>query len=405
MSKYILLSLTCISVLFACKKTQVINKIENIVEIGTYEVSSFANNTVNERAFVQNYKQLTNQISKGEPGSTADSVSGNCSQVIDYNALKGLTVLKFGDLSIESLAGTEYKASVLDGDNGSLKKATIASKNSHYDPRNNVQETSTGGRYRQYSGYLFDKYGMDVREITEKMLFSMSYQKVFTELLTTDKISLASLDKALVYYGAPTSFPNGFSLTSVNNGVITDQYIALCAAKRDNAYGRGKGGYYSIIKTQFIALQKQLSSNSQNHDVIGARIDSIRKNWEKALMATVIHKLSSSHGGFKNIASSDSVFARSLHDLTEAVGIVKSLKGLSAPKIVSEGQLDEILELLYASTFSNEKNPLKLTTAPERIGDAIVKIKSIYHFSDIQVNSYFLEDDVVNRNIGMRQGN
>ncbi len=400
MTKYILLSLTCISVLFACKKTQVINKIENVVEIGTYEVSGFASNTVEERAFIQNYKKITDQIAKGEPGPILDSVNGNCSQVINYSELSGLVGLKFGDLSIPSLAGAEYRTSVLDGNNGALQKAAIASKNSHFDPRNSQVENSIGGRYRQYSGYLFDKYGMDVREITKKMFFSISYQKVFTELLTTDKISLANLDKALVYYGAPTSFPNG-----VNNGIITDQYIALCAAKRDNAYGRGKGGYYSIIKTQFISLQKQLSSNSQNNDLIGAQIDSIRKNWEKALMATVIHKLSSCQGGFKSIASSDSVFAKSLHDLTEAVGIVKSFKGLSAPKIVSEEQLDEILELLYASTFTNEKNPLKLSIAPERIGDAIVKIKSIYHFSAIQVNSYFLEDDVINRNIGMRRGN
>jgi hypothetical protein len=403
MGKYILLALTCISGLFACKKTQVINKIENIVEIGTYDVSSFAGNTVAERGFVQNYKQLTDQIAKGEPGAIADSISGKSSQSIDYNALKSLTAVKSGDLSIESLAGTEYTTLILDANNGFLQKAAIASKNSHYDPRNSVLETETGGRYRQYSGYLFDKYGMDVREITEKMLFSISYQKVFAELLTVDNISLSNLDKALVYYGAPTSFPNGLSLISGNN-IISDQYIALYAAKRDNAYGKGKGGYYSIIKTQFISLQKQLNSNSKNYDVIGARIDSIRINWEKALMATTIHKLGLSLGGFKNLASSDSVFAESLHDFTEAVGILKSFKGLSAKKIVTAEQLNEVLELLYADTFSNSINPLQLSAAPERITDAIAKIKSIYRFSDIQVNSYFLEDDVVNRNIGLRRG-
>lgn len=395
-----ILAVVCVLVLISCTKRQVINKIENVVEIGTYEVSGFVNNTTNERAFIQNCNYLTAEIRKGSSGTLNDSINGLYSRTLEFNTLKSILEAKSGDLSISSLAPSNYSTLIVDENSGYLKKADLASRNSHFDPRSNNLNTSNGGRFRQYNGYLFDKYGMDLVEINDKMLYSLLYQKVFGELLTIEKINLTNLDKALVYYGAPTSFTNGISNTSAK-----DQFVALCAASRDNAYGRGNGGYYSIIKTQFISLQKQLVSNSNNKESVGLKIDSIRLNWEKALMATAIYKLRLCTGGFNSSSASDSVFAKSLHDFSGAVGLIKSFKGLTVTKIITDAQLIEVLDLLYAHNITDASNPLMLTKDSDRISKAILKLKSIYKFSDIQVNSYFLEDDVINRNIGMRRGN
>lgn len=402
MNKYAL-GLSTLLLLASCRKTEVINKIENMVELGTYDASSFLSNTVDERALVLNYQTLLDEIATGKSGSLQDSLDQKKSKTLNAQRLQGLLIAKVGLLSVDNLVTKEYKEWIL-GDSVYMKRIAASSANSHFNPRVIMQgENELGGRYRQYYGFLFDPYGFDTYEVTKNAFLSISYQKVFNELLTKEKVSQANIDKALVFYGAPTFFPNGLTTLSSNGSLVKDKSVALYAAQRDNAYGAAKGGYYSIIKTQFISLQKQLKTNAQNTTAVIKNIDSIRVNWEKALMATAVHHLDQASSNMSGTIVSDSLYAQALYNATIASSIIRSFRGLTAPRIITDTDVNETLALLYASHPSVSENLRQLMVQPARIQNAIIKLKTVYKFSDIQIGDYFKKNDIDSRNIGARR--
>ncbi|MFN8436358.1 MAG: hypothetical protein U0V72_01870 [Cytophagales bacterium] len=387
--------------IFSCKKEEkVIQNITETVQLGTYDNSKFKSNTVNEREFYNNYKLLLNTISTAKPGSVSDSVAGKRCQTLDLSNLQSIT--NSGVIKISDLASDEFKALVL-AEGGYLSKATEASKVSNFIP-NYSSIGTVGGRYALRSGYLFDQYGIDIEELVQKSYFGAFYDKVFNELLLTKNISLSNIDKALVYYGAPTSFPNGMKI-KVGSDSITDMYVAQYAARRDNSNGVGNGGFYSVIKAQFITLQQTLKKDSSNTTKIESTVSTLRENWEKALMATAINYLQASKTNFTKTADTDK--ARALHAYGEVAAMLQGFKGVKAKTIISQTQIDELLVLLNFSNLSATVNPLKFfesQTEQAKFQTAVTKIQSIYGFTDEQVNTLFIRNDVSDRNIGIRIG-
>lgn len=386
--------LSAMVVLASCRKTEVINRIENVVELGTFDNSTFLANTNDERALLNNYQTLLNAIAEGESGSFQDSMDLKKSKTLDAATLDGLLKNTTGSLSVPTLATAEYKSWIID-DPSYMQKIAVASANSHYNPKESP--TTPGGRYRQYNGFLFDEQGFDTYEVAKNAFLAISYQRVFKDLLTPEKASLANVDKALALYGAPTSFPNGFKTVSTNGNMVADRFAAHYAAQRDNAYGTAQGGYYSIIKTQFITLQKQLKTNALNATAVTKNIDSIRVNWEKALMASAIHHLDLAASNISVGATNDSLYAQALHNVSIGTSIIRSFKGITAPKVISDTDVKQILEMLYSSS-ANET-----IKEPDRLQNAINSLRTIYNYSSIQIGDYFKKNDINNRDIGVRR--
>lgn len=401
MKNQLILSLAIGTLLSSCIKKEEITKVEVVVQQGTYDPATFKANTENERVFMNNYKALLGEINKAKPGTTADSLKGSKSQTITFAKLQ--EIVNAGTISISSLANDNYKNLVLNSNSGYLASAATASTNSLFVPVYPIPANAIGGRYTQTSGYLFDKYGVDIEELVQKIFFGSIYDKVFGELLTEGNISLANLDKALVYYGAPTSFPNGLKI-KVGADSITDVYIANYAARRDNSNGTGKGGYYSVIKSQFITLQQLLKESPNEKAKINEAVKVMRENWEKALMATAINYLQSSKTGM--LRTGDVNISRALHSFCEGLGLIATFKGVKTTRIITDAQIEEMQNTLYFNNMTDTQNPLKYlgnTTEVDKLAGIVAKIQGIYGFSETQVNDYFLKNDITIRNIGMRQ--
>lgn len=396
--KKVILVLASSMLVFSCKKEEVINKIEEVVQLGTYDASTFKANTVNEREFLLNYKTLLAEVSKAKPGSASDSALGLKSKTLTYSSLEAIT--NTGVIKISDVANTNFKNTVLNS-GAYLQKAVDASSNSHFTPKYPVTATA-GGRFTQTSGYLFDQYGVCIEEMIQKTFYGSLYDKVFNQLLKTDSVSLKNIDRALVLYGAPTSFPNGLKI-KVGSDSITDVYVAGYAARRDNSNGVGNGGFYSVIKAQFITLQKIVKTEPTNKTKIESTVTTLRKNWEMALMATAINYLKSSQTNLVKTAPLDQ--ARALHSFGEVLALINGFKGVSATTIITQSQVDELLGLLNFSAMSATVNPLAFNNSQAELGKlqtAITKIQTIYSFTDTQVNDLFTKNDVSSRNIGMR---
>jgi hypothetical protein len=401
MKNQLILSFAIGTLLSSCIKKEEITKVEVVVQQGTYDPATFKANTENERVFMGNYKALLGEINKAKPGTTADSLKGSKSQTITFAKL--LEIVNAGTISINSLANDNYKNLVLNSNSGYLASAATASTNSLFVPVYPIPANAIGGRYTQTSGYLFDKYGVDIEELVQKTFFGSIYDKVFGELLTEGNISLANLDKALVYYGAPTSFPNGLKI-KVGSDSITDVYIANYAARRDNSNGTGKGGYYSVIKSQFITIQQLLKESPNDKTKINEAVKVMRENWEKALMATAINYLQSSKTGM--LRTGDVNISRALHSFCEGLGLIATFKGVKTTRIITDAQIEEMQNTLYFNNMTYTQNPLKYlgnTTEIDKLAGIVAKIQGIYGFSETQVNDYFLKNDITIRNIGMRQ--
>lgn len=400
--KKVILFGAVISTLFSCnRKEEVVNQINELNVTGTYDIIAFKANTKQDSTIVGSLRALVSEIQKARPGKDSDSIALLRDVKLDASALYNR--FTSNNPSLESIATENFKTLAGNATTGLFKDIADAS-GQDYILINPVPDNVNGGRFGGDAGYLFNEYGIDIEEYFVKNYFGCMYNKVFTDYLTSDKVTLANVDRALVLYGAPTSFPNGLTISS--NGITyTDVFSAQYAARRDNSNGNDNGGFYTTIKLNFIRLQNALKASPINNQERDAAIIAIRENWEKAMAATVINYCWSASGQFSKAAPTEAELSLGFHALGEALGLLSGMKGISATRIINNSQLDQCLDKLYANNPTKENNPIKLkssVTEVSRLNEVVGILQNVYGFTGNQVNTYFKINDVSRRNVGFR---
>lgn len=367
---------------------------------GTYDNTNFAANTRNDSTLAANFQKLVSETQKGRPGSESAVTGGTRGQTLSGTALFALFNDQFNGQSVASIATIHYKSLVGTASTGYFKDLETSSGRDW--PASErvipVPNDAKGGMFGGSGGYLFNKFGVESEQIVDKAFFGSMYNKVFTDYLTNENVSLANIDRAMMLYGAPTTFPNGIP-TVTGGRTLNDRFSAQYAARRDNSNGPNGAGFYTVIKQNFILLQNALKKNDRGQVELAIR--NIRENWEKAIAATAINYLHSSKGAIGNESASAS--AAAYHAFGEAIGFLEGFNGLSAPRIITDAQINEVLTIMKSRNITASNNPIALEN-PSNIAvfdNAINRLRDIYGFTPQQIE-YFKTNDITTRNKGYR---
>lgn len=248
-----------------------------------------------------------------------------------------------------------------------LQELTKASGNS-YDP---FAATQTHGG--TYGGYLFDEHGLEIEQILDKAAFiGLFYHKASRMSLTSE-----STHKLIALFGATPRFSNSDRTTN-----SPDILSASYAARRDKNDGNG---LYIAFKKNVIAMQAhQKAGSDYTNETLNER-KTVLLSWEKAILATVVNYCFSSHAKFTMTNPTANDNGAGLHAVSENIGFIYGLKGVSEKKITN-AQIDELLSLLKfnkPAVFVTDA----FTNAPALL-QVIARIKLIYGFTDQEIEDF-----------------
>ena len=313
----------------------------------TYDSTGYANAVIAENLLIKQHQDFVTLLKTGRTAGT----------VVDYAS--ALTAMQAHLTEANDSLKTMFPVY--------LQELTKASGNT-YDPFATIQ--TDGGTY---GGYLFDENGLEIEQILDKAAFmGMFYHKASRMSVTSE-----STHKLIALFGATPRFSNSDKATN-----FPDILSAAYAARRDKNDGNG---LYIAFKKNVISMQAHQKAGS---DYVNETLNE-RKGmllaWEKAIMATVVNYCFSAHAKFTMTNPQATDNGAGLHAVSENIGFILGLKGVSEKKITN-AQIDELLALL------NSQKPAvfvtdAFTNAPALL-QVIARIKSIYGFTDQEIEDF-----------------
>lgn len=358
-----LILLAIISFIFvACED----NDKDGLVVPAQYDGSNFAANTSTQSAVRTQLENLTGEAKKGR----------NAGTIVSPDALTQL--YNSGSPSLKSITTTYYD-SRLTGADGWLAELAKASGGT-YTP--GLPNDAQGG---VYGGYLFEENGLELEQMMEKGLFGAAmYNHAVT--LAKGPITSATVDQMVSIFGAHPDFPNTNNSSKAAN---PDKFLASYAARRDKNDGNG---LYSQIKNGFIKLQAAVKAGDDYKIEQEEALTAIFEVWEKVNAATIINYCHSAIATLSATNPTDAQKASALHAYSEGVGFIHGYRGLSSKyKIITDGQIDEILSLMNAP-YNGTPTSYKFVTNPvnelPKLTQVINKLKTIYKFTDQEIEDF-----------------
>ncbi len=360
MKKFLFNSILTLSVLvvISCKSDLPVTPDSQIPTF--YDSSSYSNSIAIYSPTISNFTNLVKEIKKGRiSGTTVPSAT-----------MTNLYTL--GSISLKDMTTTYYQA-VIQKSIIELEKAS----GGMYDPIKTVQENAQGG---VYGSYLFDENGLEHEQVIEKGMFiSTLFNETFSKLLSQNTIS--SVDNAIMLYGAHFRFPNSNNATKHQ---YADKFTAGYASRRDDNSGNG---LYLSAKKDFIAIRHWIQNG--NNTKRDESVQNLKKNWEKAIAATVINycydvmtKLSKTDPQVEDLSGG-------LHSLSEIIGFLHGMKSVQGT-IISDSKLNEML-LLCNYPIDGTPSPYMFVTNPQsisKLSTLVLTLQTVYSFSNAEVELF-----------------
>lgn len=340
----------------------------------TYDDSNFYFFAATEREVL---KKLAALMSEAKKGRTTEKLVELA--VLNERYLTGTPSLQ--DLS------TPYYAHRMQGQEGWMSELAKASGNL-WRPG---MATETGGFY---SGYLFNKSGLELEQLIEKGLYGAALFNHFLAL-TKNQITLQTVDQMLAIYGAAPEFANSYQSKFHAN---PDRFCAAIASSRDKNDG---SGLYSRIRDNFIKLQAAVKAGPDYNKDRDEALEAIKNLWEKAHFATVVYYCDEAIGILVKPNPSDLEKAKALHALSACVGCIHGWKALpDNQKMIAEYIIDDMLLQLNAPAEGRASTWLFVTDPANRLPrlyKIIKTIEDIYGFTPSEMQG-FQENWVFNQN-------
>ncbi|GAB4339105.1 MAG: hypothetical protein OHK0038_18140 [Flammeovirgaceae bacterium] len=328
----------------------------------SYDATSFASNTATQSALKSQLAALTTEIKKGRAGTkiTADGMR---------------TIYNANIPSLKSVT-TTYYASFLDTWFSEAEKASGGDT-----LKFNLLPAGNGGIL---GGYLFDNTGLEPEQVIEKGLFNAAlYNHAVT--LMQGNVTSATIDQILCIYGATPVFAN---TDNSSQGSNKDDFAAKYVARRT----KSTGGFYLDIKAALIKAQAATKAGSEYRPELEEALTSFRQNWEKAMAATVINYLYAAISTLSATNPTDNAKASALHAYSEGVGFLHGFRTIpSAYKIITDGQIDQILILMKAPHNASPSSYLFVNDSFNQLPQlqkTIDELQKIYGFTNAQMEDF-----------------
>lgn len=338
--------------------------VKALVVPSDYSGADFSTNAADELAILAALKTVRDEAFKGRSG-----------QEVSAEALAaGFTS---GDPSLKDIA-TTYYAGKLEGTDGYFDEIALASGSTY--TLGDVE--GDGGTF---GGYLFEEHGVELEQLIEKGMFGAVLYNHAVQVMSGE-LDQTTTDRVLAIFGANPTFPSSNDGTKHDS---PDKYAAVYAARRDKNDGNG---FYSNIKNNLIRLQAAIAAGNDYKKDQQEAILAIEKNWEESNAATVIFYLNEVIAKLSETDPSDNTKGAALHSIAECIGFIDGLKTIPQDhKIITDNEIEELLGLfLYPS--DGEAAVYTFATDPvnklPRLQEAIADLKSIYGFSDAQMEDF-----------------
>jgi len=312
-----------------------------------YDSTNYTSAVISEQSLIKKHQDVVSLLKTGRTTGT----------IVDYSA--ALTAMQAHLLEANDSLKTMFPMY--------LQELSKASGNI-YDPF--AQSQMHGGTY---GGYLFDENGVEIEQILDKASFlGMLYHRASRMSITEE-----STHKIIALFGATPHFSNSDKATN-----SPDILAAAYAARRDKNDGNG---LYIAFKKSAISMQAHHKAGSDYINETLYDRKSALLAWEKAIMATVVNYCYSAHAKFTMTNPQAIDNASGLHAVSENIGFIMGLKGVSEKKITNS-QIDELLSLLQA-----QKPAVFVTDAyinAPTLLQVIARIKTIYGFTDQEIEDF-----------------
>ncbi|MCS7003730.1 MAG: hypothetical protein NZM38_00220 [Cytophagales bacterium] len=385
-TKQILLSLIVISwLLLGCKKKE--ETIPALMVPTNYDTSTFSADVADILSAQTSFR--TNVVLEMQKGRTQGNLVNRTTLAAGYDAIKSFS--------------TPYYRNLIEKTGGFFDQIVEASQGTDTIDFTSAFPKSTGGvgatsiSNGRGVGYLYTKHAVETEQLIEKGSFGAIMYNQATQILRKPDLTLRDVNRAMQFLGMHPTFPNG-----LGTGNNVDRFVAVYAARRDNADERDGKGYYTLIKENFLRLQAALKAGSRYNADRDDAINKIIEYAEKALAATAINYVK--HDFQKNaVNKNDSrVLARTKHSWSEGVGFLLGLKTVQHKKI-TDAQIDELISILKANengtatayTFFGSNSELA------KLDEFTRKLQNIYGFTSAQIER-FARNDVNDRASRMR---
>ncbi len=330
-----------------------------------YDGSAFEANTTTQIQVLTNLSAIANEVKKGRTNGTT----------VPFQNLSALYTA--GAPSLKSVS-TAYFAGKMEGADGYMDELSKASGGT-YTPG------TPSGEGGVYGNYLFDENGLEIEQVIEKGQFGSVLYKHATDLLEGN-ITAATVDQLVAIFGASPSFPNTYNGAKTNT---PDRFLANYATRRDKNDGTG---FYTQMKDAFIKLQAALKAGDEYKQEQQEAISAITFNWEKINAATVINYCQATTAALSATNPTDAQKSGALHSYGEAVGFIHGWKTIPQPyKKITDAEIDEVLVLFNAPANgipTSYKFVTDAVTELPKLQQAITKLKSIYGFTDQEVEEF-----------------
>lgn len=228
---------------------------------------------------------------------------------------------------------------------------------------------------------LLDENGLELEQMIQKGSFGATF---YNHALTVinGKLTSASTDKLIKIFGTDVNF------------TWKDAKDAAKYARRRSNKTTKKGAFYEIQKN-LITAKAAIEAGSTFTKERDKALNDFLLNWEKSNFATVIYYCNAAKKSLQTLKTTKTykVKADALHAYAEAVAFAHGFKGVSKKKI-TDAQIDEVLKLLLAPAGQKPESYkfLKDANLLGNLEQAIAKIKSVYGFTDAEVNSFYTND-------------
>jgi hypothetical protein len=362
MKKLLFLSLAVL--ILSCDKTETETPKAALVIPTSYESTNYTANTVAELALRNSLVNLATEMKKAEKGTKLSSEAINA-------------IFTSGTPSLKSITAPSFNTK-LEGSTGYITELVNSSGTTYLPSTPNT----TGG---VYGARLLNPGGLETLQMIDKGLYGAAFYNYALSLIS-GTITEKTIDQLVAIYGASLAFPN---TNTASKTTSPDGFAALYAARRDKNDG---SGIYTKTKNAFVKAQAAVKAGSQYNTERDEAINVIKQEWEKALMATVIHYNYAAITKLSTTNPAETVLSGALHDLGEGVGFLDGFKAVpQSQRKITDAQLNELDKILRLDN-AGKTEMYKYITDPvasiTKLQTAFAKLQTIYSFTNSEMEDF-----------------
>jgi hypothetical protein len=267
---------------------------------------------------------------------------------------------------------------------------------------------------------LFDENGLDIPEMVGKLLLgSVSYYQAtsvyLANVLSKDNAVAAddgkggkspytvmehNWDEAFGYFGAARDYARytdamlagaatDYTYDSNGDGKIDlkseyNYVLARYAARRDNA---NVGSDFTKEIFDAFRTGRTHITNEGTAAEIGVQRQAAATAWEKLMAASLVHYLNGVKEGYAKMGGSEFNLVGYRHEWSEMKGFAMALQ-YNSSKMIGDAQLAQLHTLIGSSPEVMEPGTAAYTAYGQALASASSLLKSVYSFTDAQMNGW-----------------